>query len=526
MLEFHDDFEPKVIGYFFIDGDLPEKDAKHRNKAQIIFGHLPRNLFKHRDLRDLYSVIIDYYTKSSKLPNLSNFKQLVHDKYSEKNKLEQRDKLLGILTECINLIKTEDIDFVEDTLEQRVKKEYLRQEVKESLDFIKSKDGHLSDEEYRKIENKVISATAWKSQTTTNLEFFDEERLDEFLGEDYRHPIPTGIDYIDELTKGGMALGEFALILAEKGLGKTTILSYIANTAYTCGYNVLHIVFEDKKFDIKRKHAAKISGIGLDFLTEYQDLVKERVIERCRPLTNRLFVERMSNGSTTVSQIRNLIRQLQVQNDLKIHMVVVDYIDCLVTSSGSSDKNHAQEEIARALESLSFEENIVVWSAVQANRKAYGNSDVSSAEMGGSISRAVIAHFVAAFGKEKDSIDPALATCYIDKNRIGKDRITFKETCLDNVNMRISKNKGFFADDGIGYGTQTPRQTQVKLPYRQKEIITLNEDEVDNYMSQTGDTITNRIMEIPEIETVETVEITEPAQITLNIDEKIKEFDF
>ena len=65
------------------------------------------------------------------------------------------------------------------------------------------------------------------------------------LEEDFRHPVPTGISGIDELTDGGLSRGELGVVLAPYGVGKTTILTKIANTAYNVGLNVLQIVFED-----------------------------------------------------------------------------------------------------------------------------------------------------------------------------------------------------------------------------------------------------------------------------------------
>ena len=58
------------------------------------------------------------------------------------------------------------------------------------------------------------------------------EGWDDVLQEDFRHPIPTGISGIDDLTDGGLSRGELGVVLAPYGVGKTTILTKIANTAY------------------------------------------------------------------------------------------------------------------------------------------------------------------------------------------------------------------------------------------------------------------------------------------------------
>jgi hypothetical protein len=40
------------------------------------------------------------------------------------------------------------------------------------------------------------------------------ENMEDALQKDYRHPIPTGIVGIDNLLKGGLGIGELAVVLA------------------------------------------------------------------------------------------------------------------------------------------------------------------------------------------------------------------------------------------------------------------------------------------------------------------------
>ncbi len=75
-----------------------------------------------------------------------------------------------------------------------------------------------------------------------------------------------GIAGIDKLLKGGLAKGEIGVILAPTGVGKTTVLTKISNTAFNMGYNVLQIFFEDNPKIIQRKHFTIWTGIEPDNL--------------------------------------------------------------------------------------------------------------------------------------------------------------------------------------------------------------------------------------------------------------------
>ena len=66
----------------------------------------------------------------------------------------------------------------------------------------------------------------------------------------------------------GLAKGELGVILAPTGVGKTTILTRFANTAFNMGYNVLQIFFEDNPKIIQRKHFTCWTGIEPQKLSE------------------------------------------------------------------------------------------------------------------------------------------------------------------------------------------------------------------------------------------------------------------
>jgi KaiC/GvpD/RAD55 family RecA-like ATPase len=88
-----------------------------------------------------------------------------------------------------------------------------------------------------------------------------------------------GIPGIDKLLKGGLAKGEIGVILAPTGVGKTTILTKIANTAFNLGYNVLQIFFEDNPKIIQRKHFTLWTGIEPDNLVKNKEEVMSKVID-------------------------------------------------------------------------------------------------------------------------------------------------------------------------------------------------------------------------------------------------------
>ena len=101
--------------------------------------------------------------------------------------------------------------------------------------------------------------------------------LEEVLADDFRHPVGTGISGIDNITDGGLSKGELGVVLAPFGVGKSTVLTKFANTAYNLGHNVVQIIFEYNPKVIQRKHISCWTGIELNELSQRKEEVQEKL---------------------------------------------------------------------------------------------------------------------------------------------------------------------------------------------------------------------------------------------------------
>jgi replicative DNA helicase len=260
--------------------------------------------------------------------------------------------------------------------------------------------------------------------------------LDTVLDEDYRHPIPMGIKGIDKLLKGGLAKGEIGVILAPTGVGKTTILSKISNTAFNLGYNVLQIFFEDNPKIIQRKHFTMWTGIAPDELSFYKEEVMEKVREIRENTKNRLILKKYPSDTLTMSQIKNQVRKMIAEGN-KIDLIVLDYIDCIVPDKNLGDEWKSEGSVMRAYEALCHELDVAGWTATQGNRSSISSDVVTTDQMGGSIKKAQVGHVIISVAKSLQQKEMKLATIAITKSRIGQDGIVFENCKFDNELMQI-----------------------------------------------------------------------------------------
>jgi replicative DNA helicase len=260
--------------------------------------------------------------------------------------------------------------------------------------------------------------------------------LSEVLNEDYRHPIPMGIPGIDRLLKGGLAKGEIGVVLAPTGVGKSTLLTKVANHAFNLGYNVLQIFFEDNPKIIQRKHITLWTKVHPDELSLKKEEVMIKVQEVKDTMTNKLILKKLPSDTVTMLQIKNQIRKM-IADGVRVDMVLLDYIDCVVPDRNLSDEWKSEGSVMRAFESMCHELDLVGWTATQGNRSSISSDVVTTDQMGGSIKKAQVGHVIITVAKSLQQKEMKLATIAITKSRIGDDGVVFENCKFDNGMLEI-----------------------------------------------------------------------------------------
>jgi replicative DNA helicase len=371
-------------------------------------------------------MVREYYVKYDHTPSFETLEQIT------KSELQQ-EIASKIVLDTIKKIKDAPIDGVSFVQEKALK--FCKQQ---ELQKVMGKAQKIIDggefENYDTLEEMVKSALQVGAKDTSMLDVFSN--LDQVLEDDYRHPIPMGIPGIDRLLKGGLAKGEIGVILAPTGVGKSTILTKMANHAFNLGFNVLQIFFEDNPKVIQRKHFTLWTKIHPDDLSEKREEVMTKVREIEESMPNKLILKKLPSDTMTMLQIKNQIRKM-VSDGIKVDMIVLDYIDCIVPDKNLGDEWKSEGSVMRAFEAMCHEMNIVGWTATQGNRSSISSEVVTTDQMGGSIKKAQVGHVIISVAKTLQQKEMKLATIAITKSRIGDDGVVFENCKFDNAMIEI-----------------------------------------------------------------------------------------
>jgi len=393
--------------------------------AQSIIDSIQSKYFDNQYFKLIMQMMKEYYDKYQSLPSFEGIEQLTQLEISS----EMAKKCVIDMLKEIKDSSFEDHLFIKEKTIKFCKQQELKKAIRKVETILEKGDF----ESYDLCEEYIREAISIGEGDEGTLEVF--QNLEDVLKEDYRHPIPTGIDGIDNLLNGGLAKGELGVILAPTGVGKTTILTRFANTAFNMGYNVLQIFFEDNPKIIQRKHFTCWTGIEPQKLSDNKEIVLSKADEM-KKNGGKLILKKLASDEFTIAQIKNQIRKITAEGTT-LDIVVLDYIDCVIPDRSYNDEWKGEGSVMRKFEGMCHELNLVGWTAAQGNRSSISSEVVTTDQMGGSIKKAQVGHVIISVAKTLQQKELGLATIAITKSRLGQDGIIFENCTFNNATLEI-----------------------------------------------------------------------------------------
>lgn len=400
--------------------------------ANNIVDILDPNYFKQESVRLIVQAIKEAKQTEDIIPDFGSLKIRVLENISS----DMIRKLVLSHIEEIEKASLHDTEKIQSVALNFCKQHELKKAIKKIDKIIDNGDN------YEECETILRKALEHGDNKDDGMDIY--ENIESVLADDFRKPIRTGIGGLDEAMDGGLSKGELAIILAPFGVGKTTMMTKLASTAFRDGHKVLQIFFEDMPKVIQRKHLACWSGYDLNSLTEHkEDLMKiaQEMEESSKNGKGVLKLKKFSSDGTTIPIIRQYIRKL-IATGFRPDIVLLDYIDCVEPSKKFDDVNAGEGSVMRQFEAMLADLDIAGWTAVQGNRSSIKAELVEADQMGGSIKKAQIGHFVVSIAKTLDQKENNTATMAILKSRFGKSGLVFSDILFDNAKVQIDMNQG------------------------------------------------------------------------------------
>lgn len=192
--------------------------------------------------------------------------------------------------------------------------------------------------------------------------------------------IPFHLDYLNKITRGGIAPKTLTVAIAGTGVGKSLLMCDFAAAHLRMGYNVLYLTMEMAEEKIAERIDANLCNIELDKLAEISKPEFLRKVDAIKANTaGKLLIKEYPNGSANCGHFRFLLNELKLKKTFVPDIIYVDYLNiCSSSRLRMSQVNSYQyiKAIAEELRAVAQEFNLPVFSATQTNREGIGSSDV------------------------------------------------------------------------------------------------------------------------------------------------------
>jgi replicative DNA helicase len=292
--------------------------------------------------------------------------------------------------------------------------------------------------------------------------------------------IPFDLDYLNRITKGGLAEKSLNIVLAGTGVGKSLFMCHCAAANLTMGKNVLYITMEMAEERIAERIDANLMNVELDRLIGMPKETYLKKVESLREKTKgKLIIKEYPTASANVNHFSHLLNELKLKRQFIPDIIYIDYLNICSSARmkmGSSINSYTYiKAIAEELRGLAVEHKVPVVSATQTTRSGYTNSDVGLEDTSESFGLPATADLMFALISTEELADLNQIMVKQLKNRysdpttnkrfvIGVDRAKMKlydaeESAQTNISDsgQIEEDKPVFDKSGFGKRMQKNR---------------------------------------------------------------------
>jgi len=349
------------------------------------FDKVDTHFFHNEDIQFIYNIVKEEFFVSKKIPTPQQILAMV--------KLNDVDKKISDNIVKL-LLKGDNSKYEDDWISTRFRAWKLSKathnNIMKSIDYIRGLD-EIDLDQVSEVSSKII-------------QMFNESKMiaddDEDLGDDFDDPethkvteqtkkMPTGWKSLDRILDGGWDQASLNFLMGETNVGKTMWMNNIAVNAANQGANVLFVSLEMGAQKCMRRMGAMRLKIPI---AEYNQKANDTIFMKnkinslksshggvFKTKPGKIIVKKYDTGTMTVTDLDNFITKYEERKNIKINMVIVDYINIMGIEKGYDFSNMLflkGKHLAEGLRYIADKHNVVMVSATQTDKAVWGGNDI------------------------------------------------------------------------------------------------------------------------------------------------------
>ena len=373
-----------------------------------IIDHLKPDYFNDKNIRQIFTLIKNFYIKRNTLPTTTELKSyLVND--------ELKDSFKTIVKNFVNI----DKNFNDKELEYNTERFLKERAIYNTMLSV------AEDVSQGKVDTSFILDSFEKScnvnlQSEYGLDLFDDIQtiIDDL--NTIQPTIPTGWKWLDDKIDGGFLENGRALYVfaGETNVGKSIFLGNVATNIANLGKTVLVISLEMSELIYGKRLASNISRIPLRDMRGESNNLKYQIETHSKDNPNsKILIKEFPPSSITPQMIQSYVTELK-NKGIQIDAIVLDYLNLLKSSIGNNSYERIKY-VTEEIRALSYVFECPIISATQLNRSGYDEENPGLDTISESIGMAATADCIFSIFQDDEDKELGIVKIGMMKNRFG-----------------------------------------------------------------------------------------------------------
>lgn len=347
--------------------------------------------FRNSEIQFVYGIMREYLLKSSdtKIPTPRQIMEMVS--LEDKEGVITKEILKSILQ--VDLKEYDEKNFIDPKFNAWVLSNRLKVGTVDIIDETRNLDNISDFEKAVDAANRIkfivdeMSSTNFIQDDDIGSDFDDVES---HIQDTSKFKVRSGFETIDHMLGGGWDIQTLNVIMAETNNGKSLWMQNFAVKGANLGYNVLYITLEMSERKVMKRLGSmrlKIPINDYDKVSKDIELIR-RKIESLKSLNEgdlfdkkigKIITKFWAAGTATVGDFDNYIQRLKDKKDIKIDLVIVDYITLVAGVKGAMTDNlyTKGKHLAEGLRAIGAKYKCPVITGVQVAKDAWNSSDIT-----------------------------------------------------------------------------------------------------------------------------------------------------
>ena len=331
------------------------------------------------------------YTRVMNIMNSENFDKTLRpvaelfkshtDKYKVLPDTTQIKALTNVDVEPIPELSDGHNEWFFENFEAFTKRQELERAILKSADL-------LEKGEFAPVEKLIKDAVQISLQKDMGTDYFydPKSRINKYYNAGGQ--VSTGWPQMDKILYGGMSRGELNIFAGGSGSGKSLVMMNLALNWLGMGMSGVYITLELSEELTSLRTDAMLTNQGTKDIRRDIDNTHLKV-KMAAKKSGEYRVKAMP-AQSNVNDIRAYLKEVQIQTNIKIDFVMVDYLDLVMPVSvkvNPNDQFIKDKYVAEELRNLAKEMGILLVTASQLNRSAVDEIEFDHSHIAGGISK-------------------------------------------------------------------------------------------------------------------------------------------